>query len=82
MMGLYQQQLSPGYYDLIICDESHRSIYHRYKAILDHFDAINLGLTATPTDFIDHNTFSMFNFRRWRSDLLLRIRRSCSEIVI
>jgi len=60
MMGLYQQ-LSPGYYDLIICDESHRSIYQRYKAILDHFDAINLGLTATPTDFIDHNTFSLFN---------------------
>ena len=60
MMGLYQQ-LSPGYYDLIICDESHRSIYHRYKAILDHFDAINLGLTATPTDFIDHNTFNLFN---------------------
>ncbi len=51
MMGLYKQ-LSAGYYDLIICDESHRSIYHRYKAILDHFDSINLGLTATPTDFI------------------------------
>jgi type I restriction enzyme R subunit len=60
MMGLYKQ-LSPGYYDLIICDESHRSIYQRYKAILDHFDAINLGLTATPTDFIDHNTFTLFN---------------------
>lgn len=59
MMGLYQQ-LSPGYYDLIICDKSHRSIYQRYKAILDHFDAMNLGLTATPTDFIDHNTFSLF----------------------
>jgi type I restriction enzyme R subunit len=53
MMSLYQR-LSPGYYDLIIADESHRSIYSRYKAILDHFDAINLGLTATPTDFIDH----------------------------
>ncbi len=60
MMGLYQQ-LSPGYYDLIICDESHRSIYFRYKAILDHFDAMNLGLTATPTDFIDRNTFTLFD---------------------
>jgi type I restriction enzyme, R subunit len=59
MMSLYQR-LSPGYYDLIICDESHRSIYSRYKAILDHFDAINLGLTATPTDFLDHNTFELF----------------------
>lgn len=60
MMGLYQR-LSPGYYDLIVCDESHRSIYNRYKAILDHFDSINLGLTATPTDFIDHNTFTLFD---------------------
>jgi len=62
MMGLYQK-LSPGYYDLIIADESHRSIYSRYKTILDHFDAIKLGLTATPTDFIDHNTFQLFGCR-------------------
>jgi type I restriction enzyme R subunit len=59
MMSLYQR-LSPGYYDLIIADESHRSIYSRYKAILDHFDAFKLGLTATPTDFIDHDTFELF----------------------
>ena len=59
MMQVYQD-LSPGYYDLIIADESHRSIYNRYKAIFDHFDAIQLGLTATPTDYIDHNTFQLF----------------------
>lgn len=59
MMAIYQR-LSAGYYDLIICDESHRSIYSRYKAILDHFDALHLGLTATPTDFLDHNTFELF----------------------
>lgn len=60
MMAQYQK-LSPGYYDLIIADESHRSIYNRFKAILDHFDAIQLGLTATPTDFVDHDTFKLFN---------------------
>ena len=59
MMSLYQR-LSPGYYDLIVADESHRSIYNLYKSILDHFDAIQIGLTATPTDFIDHNTFELF----------------------
>ena len=59
MMTLFPK-LSAGYYDLIIADESHRSIYSRYKAILDHFDAIQLGLTATPTDFLDHNTFQLF----------------------
>jgi type I restriction enzyme, R subunit len=59
MMQAYEQ-LSPGYYDLIIADESHRSIYHRYRAIFDRFDALQVGLTATPTDFIDHNTFQLF----------------------
>ncbi len=60
MMSLFQR-LSPGYYDLVIADESHRSIYSRYKAILDHFDSIQLGLTATPTDFLDHNTYELFS---------------------
>jgi type I restriction enzyme R subunit len=54
-------RLSPGYFDLIFADESHRSIYQRYRAILDHFDAIQIGLTATPTDFIEHNTFQLFS---------------------
>ena len=62
MMSLYQR-LSPGYYDLIIADESHRSIYEKksYGGIFDHFDSLLLGLTATPTDFIDHNTFELFD---------------------
>lgn len=59
MMYVYER-LSIGHYDLIIADESHRSIYQRYKALLDHFDALVLGLTATPTDYIDHNTFKLF----------------------
>lgn len=60
MMQVYTE-LSPGYYDLIVADESHRSIYNRYKALLDYFDAMQLGLTATPTDYIDHNTFDLFD---------------------
>ena len=59
MMQVYRQ-LSAGYYDLIIADESHRSIYNRYKAIFEYFSAMQLGLTATPTDYIDHNTFDLF----------------------
>lgn len=59
MMQVHRQ-LSPGYYDLIIADESHRSIYNRYKALLDHFAGMQLGMTATPTDYIDHNTFELF----------------------
>jgi type I restriction enzyme R subunit len=62
MMSLYQR-LSPGYYDLIIADESHRSIYEKksYGGIFEYFDSLLLGLTATPTDFIDHNTFELFD---------------------
>ncbi|SDU40927.1 type I restriction endonuclease subunit R [Desulfobacula phenolica] len=59
MMQVYEQ-LSVGYYDVIVADESHRSIYNRYKAIFDWFDSLQIGLTATPTDFIDHNTFQLF----------------------
>lgn len=53
--------LSPHFFDLIVADESHRSIYNTYKNIFEYFDALQLGLTATPTDAIDHNTFDLFN---------------------
>lgn len=55
-----QNSLSPHFFDLIVVDESHRSIYNTYQEILDYFNAIRLGLTATPTDIIDHNTFDLF----------------------
>ncbi|MCK4678245.1 MAG: DEAD/DEAH box helicase family protein [Bacteroidales bacterium] len=51
---------SPHFFDLIVADESHRSIYNVYKNIFDYFDVIQLGLTATPTNHIDHNTFQLF----------------------
>lgn len=54
------QSLSPHFFDLIVVDESHRSIYNTYKEVLDYFKTITLGLTATPTDLIDHNTFELF----------------------
>lgn len=55
-----EKTLSPHFFDLIIVDESHRSIYNTYQEILDYFNTITLGLTATPTDVIDHNTFQLF----------------------
>lgn len=50
-----------GHFDLVIVDESHRSIYKKYKAIFDYFDAYLLGLTATPKDEIDKNTYTIFD---------------------
>ena len=49
-----------GHFDLIILDEAHRSIYNKYQAIFEYFDAIQLGLTATPKSAIDHNTYEVF----------------------
>ena len=52
---------TPGHFDLIICDEAHRSIYNRYQAIFEYFDSLLVGLTATPKDEIDRNTYSIFD---------------------
>lgn len=56
-----QHSLSPHFFDLVVVDESHRSIYNTYNEVLRYFHAICLGLTATPTDVIDHNTFQLFD---------------------
>lgn len=50
-----------GHFDLIVVDEAHRSIYLKYKAIFEYFDALLLGLTATPKDEIDRNTYRLFH---------------------
>ncbi len=47
-MILEYPALSPGYFDLVITDECHRSIYGKWSGVLRHFDAVQLGLTATP----------------------------------
>lgn len=49
-----------GHFDLIIIDEAHRSIYKKYQAIFEYFDALFLGLTATPKNSIDKNTYHIF----------------------
>ena len=49
-----------GHFDLIICDEAHRSIYNKYRDIFNYFDAPLIGLTATPKDEVDKNTYDIF----------------------
>lgn len=56
----YLDKFSSGFFDLIIVDEVHRSIYWEWKAILDHFDAIKVWLTATPLKFVDRSTYNAF----------------------
>ncbi len=49
-----------GHFDLVICDEAHRSIYNKYREIFQYFDAPLVGLTATPKDEVDKNTYEIF----------------------
>jgi len=59
-MILAYKDISPGYFDLIIADEAHRSIYGQWNDVLSYFDSIQIGLTATPSETIDKNTFRQF----------------------
>jgi len=70
MMGLIdesqdgQRRFGVGHFDLIIIDEAHRSVYQKYRAIFGYFDALLVGLTATPKDEIDINTYGLFDLER------------------
>lgn len=55
-----QKRFGVGHFDLIIIDEAHRSVYRKYGAIFDYFDSLLVGLTATPRDEIDRNTYRLF----------------------
>lgn len=55
---------TPAHFDLIICDEVHRSIYRKYQEIFEYFDGMLLGLTATPKNEIDKNTYGVFDLER------------------
>ena len=55
------EQFSPGFFDLIIFDEAHRSIFNRFNEVIEYFDARMIGLTATPANFIDRDTFRVFD---------------------
>jgi type I restriction enzyme, R subunit len=59
-MQTVYQSFDVGFFDLIIADESHRSIYNVYGDMFHYFDCLQIGLTATPVDFVSRNTFSLF----------------------
>ncbi len=54
-------KFGPGHFDLIVIDEAHRSVYQRFRAIFEYFDSFLVGLTATPKDEVDKNTYSLFD---------------------
>jgi len=64
MLGVIQKQenyVSPFFFDLIIADEAHRSLFNTFKEIIDYFDALKVGLTATPKDKVHASSYELFN---------------------
>lgn len=67
MMGLIDQtdggvaHFGIGHFDLVIIDEAHRSVYQKYRQIFRYFDSHLVGLTATPSEDIDRNTYGLFD---------------------
>ena len=59
-LALCYAKFSPGFFDLIIFDEAHRSLFKRFTEVIEYFDARMIGLTATPANFIDRDTFRLF----------------------
>lgn len=71
MIGLLNQtneqgrpMYNVGHFDLLIIDEAHRSVYRKFGAIFDYFDSLLIGLTATPKDELDRNTYDLFELER------------------
>ena len=59
-LALCYAKFSPGFFDVIIFDEAHRSLFKRFTEVIEYFDARMIGLTATPANFIDRDTFRLF----------------------
>jgi len=59
-----KRRFGVGHFDLVVIDEAHRSVYQKYRAIFDYFDSFLVGLTATPKDEVDINTYSLFDLER------------------
>jgi type I restriction enzyme, R subunit len=60
-LSLCFQKFNPAFFDLIVFDEAHRSIFRRFAEVIEYFDARMIGLTATPANFIERDTFRVFN---------------------
>lgn len=78
MIGRYEEYTS-GYYDVVVADECHRSIYGAWQTALTYFDAFHVGLTATPSALIERNTFEFYQCRDGQPDFAFLIQRAMSE---
>lgn len=78
MIGRYREFTS-GYYDVVVMDECHRSIYGAWQAALSYFDALHIGLTATPAIYIERNTFQFYHCKDDTPDYSYPIQKGFKE---
>ena len=78
MMRIFQA-FDTGFFDILIADESHRSIYNRYRDLFRWFDCLQVGLTATPVDRIHRNTFRLFDCRDLRPTAYYSLEKAVEE---
>lgn len=78
MIGRYSEFTS-GYFDVVIADESHRSIYGAWQTALTHFDALHVGLTATPAPYIERNTYQFYHCKDDTPDFSYPIQNAFKE---
>lgn len=78
MISRYSEYTS-GYFDVVVADECHRSIYGSWQTALTHFDAIHIGLTATPSAYIERNTFQFYQCQDGQPDFSYPILRAFQE---
>jgi type I restriction enzyme R subunit len=78
MIGRYQEFTS-GYFDVVVADECHRSIYGAWQTALTHFDALHIGLTATPAIYIERNTFQFYHCKDDTPDYAYPIQEAFRE---
>lgn len=72
-------EFTSGYFDVVIADECHRSIYGAWQTALTHFDALHIGLTATPSLYIERNTFEFYQCREGQPDFAYSIQKAFEE---
>ena len=73
------QDYTAGYYDMVITDECHRSIYDGWQGALTRFDAVHIGLTATPANYIERNTYDFYQCEPGKPDFSYGIRDAFRE---
>lgn len=78
MIGQYHDFTS-GYFDVVVADECHRSIYGAWQTALTHFDALHIGLTATPTLYIERNTFQFYHCKDDTPDYSYSIQQAFAD---